>query len=207
MTARIDAIDSGGRGARARVVRFDDGSERRTTGAAVKALNLELGSSVTPDELDRALAEVEAQVARDRALRLLGYRERSVRELTGRLEDEGLPIEVVAEVIESLQGSGLLDDARFAEHLVHTRVSAGYGRARILRELTQHGFDREAACRVLARSEEELGQTDVERLELLLRERPIAGRRDRERILRRYVSKGFEPQTVLEALRTVGEGF
>jgi len=78
-----------------------------------------------------------------RALRLLGRREHSRLELWRKLhrqaEDEGQ----LGRVLDHLEDSGWLDNARFAEVYARQRKEAGYGPVRIRAELEQRGIDAE----------------------------------------------------------------
>ncbi len=199
MTTRIEGIDSTGRGLRARRIRFDDGTERLTSRSAVKALGLEFDMSLSPAELERSLADVEPTLARERALRLLGYRERSVAELARSLEDDGFPRVVTTPIVTSLQASGLVDDERFAEHFVRTKLSAGLGARRILQELAERGVDKDLAEATLAAAGP--AEHEVERVRALVQAHPPRDRRERERLLRKLVAKGFAAGTVLDVLR------
>lgn len=203
METRIEEIERVGRGLRARRVRFSDGTKRVTAARAVKTLSLESGMSLSFAVLETALEEIEPDLARDRALRLLGYRERSTAELTARLADDGFPAAVVSDVADSLQASGLLDDERFAEHLVRTRAAGGYGRQHIVRELMQNGIDREAAESYFDTTE--TAASEAERLRSLVAAHPPKDRRERDRLLRKLVAKGFAPGAVLDAMRYAGD--
>jgi len=199
MDTRIEDIERVGRGLRARRVRFNDGTERVTAARAAKALSLDSGMSLSAAELESALQEIEPGLARDRALRLLGYRERSAAELALRLKDDGFPQTVVFDVLDSLQASGLVDDERFAEHLVRTRAAGGYGRQHIVRELMQNGIDRGAAESFIDTSQ--TGADEAQRLRSLVAAHPPKDRRERDRLLRKLVAKGFAAGAVLDAMR------
>jgi regulatory protein len=184
-------------------VRFDDGTERITSASAAKSLRLEPGMGLSLSRLESSLAELEPGLARERALRLLGYRERSATELAGRLNDEGFPGSVVSPLIESLQRTGLLDDARFAEHLIHTRTAAGYGRRRILRELVQSGIPRDEAEAFIDTGD--AGTTEAARLRALVAASPPRDARERDKLIRRLAAKGFAPGAILDAIRCPDE--
>lgn len=84
-----------------------------------------------------------------RAVGLLSRREHSRRELTRKLCERGLAVDEVEAAIEKLATDGWQDDTRFAQFLLRSRVSGGYGPIRIRAELTTHGLDREAIAAVL----------------------------------------------------------
>ena len=88
-----------------------------------------------------------------RALGLLVRREHSQRELTRKLTTRGVPVNDARAAVEKLKAAGWQDDARFAENLVRSRASAGFGPVRIRAELGMHGLDREAALAAMERFE------------------------------------------------------
>lgn len=62
--------------------------------------------------------------AREYALRLLDYRDRSVGEMRRKLADRRFPAETAAAVISDLTRLGLLDDERFARLWVRSRLNS-----------------------------------------------------------------------------------
>ena len=77
------------------------------------------------------------------ALKLLGYRQRSEREMCGRLERKGFATPVIDRTLAELTRLSLLDDREFARSWVASRT--GRGTARITQELLQKGIDRDVA--------------------------------------------------------------
>jgi regulatory protein len=98
-----------------------------------------------------------AQTARDedapactrRALELLARREHSRRELARKLGARGFPDDVVTLVLDELEQSGALADARFTDTFVRSRVAKGQGPQRIRAELAQRGIGDADAAEVL----------------------------------------------------------
>jgi regulatory protein len=90
-----------------------------------------------------------------RALGLLTRREHSSRELTRKLIARGIAAGEARATVERLASAGWQDDARFAELLVRSRASAGYGPVRVRAELGTHGLDREAIATSLDESGED----------------------------------------------------
>lgn len=84
-----------------------------------------------------------------RALTLLVRREHSRKELTRKLVTRGLDPVEVDEAVAKLADAGWQDDQRFAESLVRSRVSGGYGPIHIRAELGTHGLDSEAIAAAL----------------------------------------------------------
>lgn len=81
------------------------------------------------------------QTPLQRALGLLVRREHSRKELGRKLKARGIEAEAVDAAITRLADEGWQDDARFAEMLVRSRVSGGYGPLHIRAELGTHGLD------------------------------------------------------------------
>lgn len=78
-----------------------------------------------------------------RALGLLVRREHSRKELTRKLTARGVDVDDARAAVERMTNEGWQDDARFAELLVRSRASNGYGPLRIRAELGIHGLDRD----------------------------------------------------------------
>jgi len=101
-----------------------------------------------------------------RALGLLVRREHSRRELTRKLTARGVEKDDAVAAIDKLEAAGWQDDGRFADTLVRSRASTGYGPVRIRAELGLHGLGREAVAAALENAEvdwEELARDLVRR--------------------------------------------
>lgn len=198
---RIERIEVVGRDSRARRLVFSDGVEPRTTAACVvKTLALAEGDEIELDDLAALLVENESLQARERALRLVGYRERSRHELATRLADDGYPGEVVLPLVERFVERSFVDDVRFAASLVRARVSGGFGTRRITRELSDKGVHGDVIEAVLAGAE--CGD-DLTRAIALVGTRPVSTRAERDKVVRRLVSRGFELGTAYSAVNSV----
>jgi regulatory protein len=80
-------------------------------------------------------------------LRALGRREHSAEQLRRKLESRGFDESIAAETVGDLAGRGWQSDARYAEMLIRSRISQGYGRMYIEGELRVAGVpDAEAAA-------------------------------------------------------------
>jgi len=95
----------------------------------------------------------DAPACRRTALELLARREHSRRELTRKLGTRGFPAEVVGPVLDELEQSGALADARFTDVFVRSRLAKGQGPQRIRSELAERGIGDATADAVLRGSE------------------------------------------------------
>jgi regulatory protein len=103
---------------------------------------------------DEKIAELKAQDAREsayqRALRLLNYRDRSEAEIIQSLKQKQVPDEIIADVIDRLQRSHLVDDQRFANTWVDNRNEFRPRSRRLLAyELRKKGIDEQAIQQTL----------------------------------------------------------
>lgn len=89
--------------------------------------------------------ETPEQKARRLALGLLARREHSIHELSVKLAQRGLPGDVIAPTVESLQAERLLSEERFIEQFVRSRIERGDGPLKIRAELAERRIDARVA--------------------------------------------------------------
>lgn len=176
--------------------------ERMTSAAVVKILALEAGPFEKDTiELESNLKTAENELGKERAFTLLAYRARSRFELRKRLVDDGYPVELASAVVKRIAELGYLDDRAFAESLVRMKMASGWGERKIRRALLEKGVDDVLIDEVWA---EYLGVDDeFERALQLVTGKPCATRKERDRLLRRIVSRGFSPGVAYSVLRAV----
>lgn len=88
--------------------------------------------NIDPDEQKEAFKKIE---------RLVKVRDRSICETRKRLQQDGFRPNVIDEAIERASAVGYLDDTRFADVLVRSRLRSGRGLTGIVRELRNHNID------------------------------------------------------------------
>ncbi len=125
------------------LARFDNGEELRTTLAVVTELSLYSGRTLTEDELSAVRDASARSRCRQRALRIIGARAMSVKELTDRLKEKGESPENAEDAAQWLLGMRLLDDAQYAAMCVRHYAAKGYGPGKIRNELYRRGIARE----------------------------------------------------------------
>jgi regulatory protein len=74
---------------------------------------------------------------------LLARREHSLQELRDKLAARGYETAEIEGALTRLAGEGLVDESRFVEAFVVSRIRRGYGPIRIRAELTQRGIGAE----------------------------------------------------------------
>jgi regulatory protein len=194
---QVVSIESRGARRAARVIRLDDGDEPLTTSAtAARQLGLEVGDTVDRDVLAASIARLEPALAWERALRFLGYRERSVQEVRTALSTDGYASPVVEDVIERLTGYELLDDERAAALWARTRAASGIGSRRVARELALHGVAQEIIARVC--DEYLASANEIDRARAQTGE-VAHDAKSRSRAVRKLVRRGFDLDTAMAA--------
>jgi regulatory protein len=204
VSPHIERIEDAGPERKARRLVFDDGSDPRvTSAAALKLIEVSVGLEIEPAAVDRALSEVEPALAKESAFRLLGYRDRSRAELGRKLRDRGYPAAVASAVVARLEELGIVDDQRFAASWVRSRAAQGMGARRIARELGQKGVAAETIDAALAPEASE--ETQLQAAVHALRGKVATDPRQRDRLVRRLVTKGFDLRTAIRAVGSSAE--
>ncbi|MGO2355068.1 MAG: regulatory protein RecX [Marinomonas foliarum] len=88
----------------------------------------------------------------DQAMSLLSHREHSKKELTTKLKLRGHEEEEIETTIERLEEMNYLNDTRFAEVFVRSRLNKPLGASRIQQELIQKGIHSELAKKAISNS-------------------------------------------------------
>ncbi|WP_246022925.1 regulatory protein RecX [Cognatilysobacter terrigena] len=139
-----------------------------------------------------------------RALGLLTRREHSRKELTRKLVSRGVDAAEVETAVGKLIDAGWQDDRRFAESLVRSRASSGYGPLHIRAELGTH--DLSAEIRQAALDDFEGDWTEIARDLVARRFGRIEDARTRERKASDYlIRRGFPGDIVRAAVRFTTE--
>lgn len=120
---------------------------------------------------------------------LINIRDRSSVELFDRLVADYNEL-AVSNAIEHAQQCGLLDDMRFAEALIRTRINANKGRYGIEAELKTHNID---PYQISGWPHNFFGSDDEElkRALMVLRKKPPTSKNKVDGAFRRLVQKGF----------------
>jgi len=188
------------RGCRRRDVWVDGVLWRTTSSDVVRAVGVRKGLERSDESLTGAIDEEEPVQARARAFRLLAYRERSNAELRDRLVADGYPASVALAVVDELQASGLVDDARYTEVAARTLVDTRrFGRERARRELIAKGVDEDSAREAL----DAALTPEVEAERALFEARSLAARpaASFEKIAGRLTHKGYSASLAVAAAR------
>jgi len=115
----------------------------------VEDMDLRVGKLVDEKDLKKITSQEELNKAQAYALMLLGYRERSLREIKMRMRQKGYEEKLIEKVVKYLKDRNLINDERFTRLWAESRIKKGYGSWRIQSELEQKGVNREMADEIL----------------------------------------------------------
>ncbi|MBO2518822.1 MULTISPECIES: regulatory protein RecX [Limnochorda] len=208
----IASMEPAGRGPAGSRVRigFDDGSSLELPHELAIGLGWHPGDRVSDREVERARRRGEAVEAREHALRLLEYQARTRSELRHRLERAGYRPPAVRFALHWCAARGFLDDRRFAEAWLASRLTRPeYGSYRLRHELIQRGINPALAQELVEAAlppETELERA-VEAARRYWRRKGKAETLSPQEALKlsRYLAgRGFPYATVREAVRQLG---
>lgn len=150
-------------------------------------------------ELAYKVKELSASAAWAKVGLLVGKRDYSCQEMTRKLTGDGYSPKLVEQIVDKARESRILDDARFAEFFARSRVSSGWGRSRIERELAKRGVDVSA---LPGSYEEVFDYVDERETAFRLAERRrLTGKNDFQKIVRYLCGKGFSLSDSIEAAK------
>lgn len=139
------------------------------------------------------------------ALELLARREHSRLELTRKLAARDFPEEIIGPVLDELERTRALADARFLDSFVRSRIAKGQGPQRIRAELAQRGIDQMEADGMLRAAEVDWrDQARAVRSKRFGLEIP-RDYRERARQARFLEYRGFDGEQIKAALDTAPE--
>lgn len=143
-----------------------------------------------------------------RAVALLSRREHSALELRRKLIERGFEPAEVDTALQRLQGSGLQDDARFADSLVRSRANGGRGPLQLRAELARHGLAEGLAAQAIeqAETEQDWASRAFELATRRLKGVAPADLRERRRLADFLLRRGFPSAIVRTVLEQIGSG-
>ena len=157
------------------------------------------GAEITEQDIDQILHQAEKIKIMNRAFKILHYRQRSVKEMRNRLLQIGYDDLLVDEVISDLIADNTLDDERFAKAFVndYTRIKPK-GDRYIINELSKKGIARETILHLLDNRDEQ--QLIKEYIDKKARNLNVRDPKDRQKLLRRLLNRGFTSRLVYEII-------
>ena len=133
--------------------------------------------------------------------KLVGRRDYSSSELARRLEREGYLPDVASGVVTRFEEVGLIDDSRFADVFIRSKLACGWGRSKVERELKRRGVEPSS---VPGWPEDYLdGSDEAEAAFELASRRRLTGKNDFQKLVRFLCGRGYPMGVSMEAARRV----
>jgi regulatory protein len=207
---KITAIERASEGS-PRLAVFVDGRRAFTVSDEVAArLGLKVGGEIGEDDALELATDSDRERAREAALRLLAVRARSRGELLDRLLKKGIERSVASEVLDGLEGAGLVDDREFGRLWAEERMRRRpVGPRRLAHELFEKGVPRPVIDEVVADAFATHQEIDVARRAVEKRVERAGGRpgtRDLTRIRSFLLRRGFSYEVVRDVLEELSGG-
>lgn len=148
------------------------------------------GVPTGPHAMETVLEGLQISCAAKRLTDLVNRRDYATKEAQERLQRAGYSASAIEDVVERATRGHLLDDDRFAETFIRTKISIGWGRGRIKRELARRGISAES---VSGWPEEYFAQgEELERAWELVARKPVSEKNGYQKLVRFLVSRGFD---------------
>jgi regulatory protein len=161
--------------------------------------DLKEGDEISETEINDMLLQEEKGKIRNRAFKILHYRQRSTRELRKRLIRIGFDVALVDSVIEDLRAESALNDEQFAQAFISDYTALKpKGNKFIINELLKRGISQEVISELLDKRDE---RTLIKRfIERKLSHLDKAKPKERQKIIRRLLYHGFTSDIIYEVI-------
>lgn len=158
------------------------------------------------EEYRKILIEIVGLRAKKRAMFLLEKMDRTEKQLSEKLRQNGYPEECVAAAVDYVKQYHYIDDLRYAKQYIRYQQQKK-SRQKLKMDLTQKGVAREVIEQAL---EEEFESDERVKIKVLLEKRnydySCADRREQQRTYQFLMRRGYRSSDILAVLRT-GETF
>ena len=197
MSVRLDKLVKSRRREDRWYAEFSNGEGFSLSVALIADFSLFTGRELEDEEFAALRAAAGRLNCRARALRILGSRMLSRRELMNKLKEKGETEEDAEAAVDFLESMGFIDAAESAAALVRHYSKRGYGPARVKDELYRRGVPKE----LWEAAMEELPE-DTEAIDALIdrRLRDLSDVREVKRVTDMLLRRGYSYEQVKSAM-------
>lgn len=165
------------------------------------------GAEITREEYDKILNELIFVKARDKAVRLLGFSQKTQKELIQRLSKD-YSAEICEKVIELLKNYGYINDEAYSAAFVNDSFKyKGWGSRRIKAELKNRGVSEETIAAAVERAELDEEARAYELLKKRLKGNTSPDYKERAKQYRYLAARGFSYDTINAAFYALTDNF
>lgn len=125
------------------LAKLSDGTELRLSSTLVADLSLYRGMKLSEEDAEELILSARLFSCKERALKYIGARPMSKKELYDKLTEKGETPEDARECVRWLADRRYLDDGQYASMLVRHFSAKGYGVHRVKNELYRRGVPKE----------------------------------------------------------------
>ena len=122
---------------------LENGENLRVNIAMIADYSLFTGRDLSDDELIQLKGDSGKATSKARALRIMGTRPLSEKEISDKLLEKGEDPETVSDTVDWLKRNGFLNDEEYAAMIVRHYAAKGYGIGRVKNELYRRGIPKE----------------------------------------------------------------
>jgi len=140
---RIESITRLGSGGDKYSVLFEEGTVLKVSAVQIADFGIYTGKELEEAEYEELREGLEQSSSKARALRILGSRSLSAKDMERRLISKGESAETAQITVGWLEKIGAIDDEEYAASIVSHYSAKGYGIARIRDELFRRGISRD----------------------------------------------------------------
>ena len=165
--------------------------------------DIETGGSVSSSRSEHSRRELDSD-AFSKIVALVNVSDRSEKMLRERLSREGFGEEEIDEAINRAKRCGIIDDLRYADVLIRSRLNQGRGAVGIERELGTHGIDvGQVAGWPFAFGIDD--ESERQRAHAFLEAHPSRSKNRREGAYRKLIQKGYSSAVAASVARMLTE--
>lgn len=192
------------------VISFGDPNGRESLyvpiAVAKKLQHLKGSGEINPQsraELLFELKKCEETCVSNRVVDLISRRDYSKHELSEKLRMDGYPTNCFEQAVSRACEGGLVDDCRFAEAYVRSKLSCGWGLRKIERSLKEKGIEPDD---VEGWPDAFLdGETELDRARALVSTRRVPAKNAFEKTARFLASRGYSSSVAYKVARMVAD--
>lgn len=164
---------------------------------------LKIDDEISQEKLDKILNENIFIKARDKALKLLGYRARSKKEIVDKLKND-YSEDIINRVLDLLEKYDYINDEKFATMYSKEKFKLkGWSKKRIAFELRLKGVNNDIISKVLEESEFDTTSVIEKLLIKRLKGKTNIDYKEKQKQFNYLVSKGYEFDEIQEVINKV----
>lgn len=206
---RIVSIEKAHRGGKFKVC-FDEEGELLLSKEVIVDFGLRRNDEISSERMQQIQDAQSYQDTYIAAMRLLNYQMRTTAELRQRLHMKEFPPGAINRVLDKLTNLGLVDDVRFAEAFIASKVaSKPIGKRELERKLREKGVSKETASQALSAVSNDETQIEfaLQAAEIKIRSlKRYELKKRREKLVAFLARRGFDWDVIRKVVQKMFDG-